>query len=139
MIGLTACGQKYTLEESDINVNSTEVQEVSMVISDQTLTSTGVVVEVVNNSDVLLVSGNEHDFLVQVEKDGQWSTLVSKEELANTDEALLFSSDNTVQLFFDWEYRYGELKDGHYRIVKRFWPDNNYDTQYYIAAEFIIE
>ena len=135
-LALTACGEKYTLEASDIRVNLEEVEAVSMNVIEGTLSSTEVTVEMVNLSNMYLASGNEHDFFLQVEKDGVWYTLVSKEDLVNTTEALVSTPGSEMQFNFNWEDRYGQLESGHYRVVKSFCPEEDYSEQYHLAVEF---
>ena len=139
VLTLTACGEKYTLEASDIRVNAEEVEAVSMNLIEGTLSSTEVTVEMVNQSNMYLESGNEHDFSFQVEKDGVWYTLVSKEELANSTEALVSAPGSEMQLNFNWEDQYGQLESGHYRVVKSFWPEEDYSEQYHLAVAFNLQ
>lgn len=133
---LAACGKPYTLEETtDLSVNT--VENVSMVLLADTVSSTGISVCLVNDSDEIITSGNENDFYVQVQKnDGTWYSLISKRSLSNSVEAMLFDSEADYELSFDWESRYGELEPGHYRLVKNFWNDDYYNGQFAVAVEF---
>lgn len=72
---------------------------------------------------------------------GEWIDNSSKDvEIAWDDIAYLISNDDTTKMDLNWEYLYGRLNDGHYRIVKRvmdYRAPGDYD-EYDICAEFDI-
>jgi len=72
---------------------------------------------------------------------GEWIDNSSKDvEIAWEDIAYLISNDDTTKMDLNWEYLYGRLNDGHYRIVKRVMDHRapgDYD-EYDICAEFDI-
>lgn len=72
---------------------------------------------------------------------GEWIDNSSKDvEIAWEDIAYLISNDDTTKMDLNWEYLYGRLNDGHYRIVKRvmdYRAPGDYD-EYDICAEFDI-
>lgn len=97
-------------------------------------------VKVINGTETEYSSGNRHDFSLQIRKDdGKWMDYPMLEgEFVNTSEAQIFPKGET-ELLFEWEWRYGELPAGHYRIVKTFWGEDYYSTQVHLTAEFGID
>ena len=118
-----------------------DYEGVTMSIVDGTLSSTGATVCVLNTLDKWVDSGNEHDFGLQIEKNGKWYWLESGEEFANTAEAYMFLTDEPRELKMSWGNRYGKLELGRYRIVKRFFnyeePNNRVD--FALACEFTLD
>ena len=81
-------------------------------------------------------------FEIQVKNaNGEWSDNSSKDiEISWEDIAYLISSNGTTELDLNWEYVYGYLGDGHYRIVKKVMDYRSpgvYD-EYEVYAEFDI-
>lgn len=80
-------------------------------------------------------------YVVQRLTEGGWESLEYLElegELAWTAEAWIINMDGTTEWEINWEWLYGQLPDGHYRIGKEFMDfraTGNYDTMM-IYAEF---
>lgn len=140
LLTLTACyGASKVGDAFEGTVNDHE--GVAMTLVEGTATPGGATVEVVNATEAEIGSGNEHDFGLQMERDGQWYLLERKGEFANTAEAYIFSPDEPRELAFTWDSSYGDLKPGRYRVTKRFFeyraPGDT--TDFLLAAEFTIE
>ncbi len=82
------------------------------------------------------------DFAIQVKKDGRWeeAPIVVEGDYGFHDIAYTIPSDDTTRRELDWEWLYGELAPGEYRIRKSvmdFRGTGDYDT-YEIYANFIL-
>lgn len=82
------------------------------------------------------------DFAIQVKKDGRWeeAPIVVEGDYGFHDIAYTIPSDDTTRRELDWEWLYGELAPGEYRIRKTvmdFRGTGDYDT-YEIYAYFIL-
>ena len=135
LLALTACGSapKISEEASDLEVNNHE--GVTMTVVDGSAYPGQVKVTILNATDTEIDSGNEYDFFLQAEQDGQWYNLEEKGDFANTAEAYTFQ----------WASRYGSLDPGHYRAVKWFFEFHENETEqdkrvvdFALAAEFDI-
>ena len=94
-----------------------------------------------DTTEAEILSGNEHDFGLQIEQDGRWYWLERKGESANTAEAYMFSTDESRELALKWASSYGSLKPGHYRVTKWFFEhrDSGDPTDFLLTAEFTLE
>lgn len=112
-----------------------------MTVVEGTAMPGGVTVEVLNTTAAEIDSGNEHDFGLQMERDGRWYWLERKGDFANTAEAYIFSTDEPRELALTWGSDYGSLKPGHYRAAKWFfeWRAPGDTTDFLLAAEFTLE
>ena len=87
-----------------------------------------------------LQTGQWYEIQVRNAK-GEWIDNSSKDvEIAWEDIAYLISNNGMTEMDLNWEYLYGRLNDGHYRIVKKvmdYRAPGDYD-EYDIYAEFDI-
>lgn len=137
---LTACGDSPKIGEAfDGEVN--DYEGVAMTVVEDTAMPGGVTVEVLNTTEAEIDSGNEHDFGLQMERDGRWYWLERKGGFANTAEAYIFPTDEPRELILTWGDQYGSLNPGHYRVTKWFfeWRAPGDTTNFLLAAEFILE
>lgn len=138
---LAGCGAgPETGEKFEGEVNTYE--GVTMTAVEDTALPGTVTVEILNTTNKEIDSGNEADFALQKEVDGEWHWLETKQkEYANTAEALIYPKDETVEQVLTWARVYGSLAEGHYRVVKAFFeyrgPGDN--TDFLLAAEFTID
>lgn len=155
LLTLTACSNspKAETEPSDVEVNTYEVeagdsaeQTVTMTVVEGTAAPGQVTVTVLNTTDMEIDSGNEWDFSLQVEQDGQWYDLKAKKAWAITAEAYIYEPNVPRELTFQWGGIYGSLEPGHYRVVKSFFEFHEEETErdkrivdFDLAAEFTLE
>lgn len=140
LLTLTACyGAPKVGDAFEGEVNNYE--GVTMTVVDGTAMPGGITVEVLNTTEAEINSGNEHDFGLQMEQDGQWYWLERKGEFANTADAYMFSTDQSRELALKWGSSYGSLKPGHYRVTKWFFEhrDSGDPVDFLLAAEFTLE
>lgn len=140
-LSLFGCGKNVLKPDKESTVAEGTDFDVSMEIVEGTVTPLKATVLVTNNTDIEIDSGNEYDFSIEVLDDGKWKTIETGER-DNTAEAYIFTGER--ELVLDWKNIYGALPEGHYRIVKYFFPwteDGTYgiDDQFCLTAEFSIE
>jgi len=138
---LTGCGGPEVSDTpSDIEVNTRT--DVTMEVVEGSAQRGTVTVTILNTSDAEIDSGNEHDFGIQVERNGKWYPLEEPDNLANTAEALIFLKDQPVEMVLTWAGRYSSLPDGHYRVVKWFFefnPEGPPHEHFALASEFTLD
>ena len=103
---------------------------------------TSVTVRIVNDTDKDIQCGSDFCLEMQDEESGEWREL--DEVIDNADftmEAYMIQKDSPYEAVIDFEWRYGKLEPGRYRIVKTvtdFRGTGDY-TNYAFTAEFNIE
>ncbi len=110
-----------------------EIADIFMTIKEGTLTNTTATIIINNENDNIEYNNNVYDAWFRIDKKiiGKWRTLKeTKEKYSSID--YWADPNNKSELNFNWINKYGELKRGHYRFVKKI---NNE----YIATEFTIE
>lgn len=127
---LCGCGMKLGEEVT------TEVNKVDVVIEvDATsVTKTGCVYTMTNNTEGDFAYDGSYG--IHMEKDGKWYRVDPKSASATTADLLWLPSGVSEEATLDWSASYGELKKGHYRLVKNF---ADFTDGYYIVGEFAIE
>lgn len=127
---LSGCGDKLG-EEDTREVNTLEA--VHLTVEEEAIKSTEITYTITNNSEKDLTYGR--DYSLQIEKDGKWYQVIPKQEIAITMDLLWVPAGSTESVVVNWEYSYGKLSEGHYRITKPIW-DN--EQGYLLAGEFSI-
>ena len=122
----------YLVKESDIVI----ADNVTMEIVSGTLTKTSATIIITD------LSGSDYTYSKQytIEKyeDEKWwviKPLIGNE--ITTLEGYSVDENNTLTMDLNWERKYGELKEGRYRIIVKVsdnWPNGKYTT-----AEFTID
>lgn len=138
IVGITGCG--INKNEFDIGEKSNiEFIEkgISLSIKEGTLTKTGTTLILKNNSDIDVQYGNPYE--IEIKKDGEWHKI--NVELNFTLPAYELKSKDTKEIKLNWEYGYGKLAKGEYRIIKSIDVEKENGTfeNFYISAEFIIK
>ncbi len=130
--------QKEKNKDKDYN----QFDKCTMEVIEKTIKSTGVTVRFSSTNENETTYGSYY----RIEKyaDGQWKEVDHKKlegELAWTSEAYIVPSHEYRDCIVDWEWLYGILNTGEYRIIKEiidFRGTGDYD-QYFLAAKFNIE
>ncbi len=113
----------------------------SMELDPDSLCKTGADVLITNSTPLDIESGNEADFKLQIKRGSKWHTLRRRIPLPDEQEhAYGYVQDNPVTLHLDWSDAYGELEQGRYRIIKRFFEycGEGAKVYFFLAAEFDI-
>lgn len=114
-----------------------DLDGVSMVIKNGTLTSVGATVVITDTSDRKNIYGDSY-FLERL-NNGEWTKLKPKNPMFfNAIGRYVDDEIHTLEFEISWEYHYGKLKSGKYRIVKDT-SEEGEGTTHYITVEFSIE
>lgn len=108
---------KFTCPIDNVN-ELDEVEGVSMVIKDGTLTRRGATVIITDTSGADYTYGEE--YRIDKYEDGEWEELevIIKGNYAWNSIGYQVDKNNKLELDVNWEWLYGRLDDGYYRIVK---------------------
>ncbi len=120
--------------KSDIKIMQNDV---IMTIKEGTLTNKGATLILTNNSDKNLQYGNPYE--IEIKKDGEWHKI--NVELYFNLPAFQLLPKESKEIELNWEYGYGKLTKGEYRIIKDIdyeYEEGRYES-FYIAVEFTIE
>ena len=101
---------------------------VTMNLSD--VTPTGAVVTIQDHNPEPFVYGEW--FVIEREKDGVWYEVKTKINDYGFNEIGWLTDNGELTMTVDWEWLYGELPEGHYRILKQAGAE-------VISAEFTVE
>ena len=138
---LVACANENTTDwkstKHDV-VNNFE--GVSMNPKKASISSTELTVIFDNKSDKQVMYSE--DILLEKKIDGDWyqvPTII--DDYGFNDIAYVLPPATKEELTIDWEWLYGSLDNGEYRIVKTVWNvnDSGGSAEYYLAAQFLIE
>ncbi|EEG78310.1 immunoglobulin-like domain-containing protein [Dethiobacter alkaliphilus] len=112
---------------------------VTMVVKEETISSTGLTVEFKNSSDSEGLFG-EYFSLEKRINEGWYQVPRTYDEYLVPDIGYPLTPRGTRELLVDWEWLYGSLDTGEYRIVKDIsevrGPGDS--DKYYLAAEFTV-
>lgn len=148
LIILSGCGSSSgskSTEETDLEPSAHEtvnhLDGVTMDVKKETVSSTGLTVIFENNSDKLCIYGDY--FLLEKEVSGKWYEvpIALDDNYGFNDIGYELPSSSTGEWVVDWEWLYGDLDTGKYRIVKDisdFRKAGDYD-KYHLTAEFLID
>ncbi len=137
-LGVVGCESRKN--EFDIgnksNIKISQNNDVILSIKDGTLTNTGATLVLTNNSDKNFQYGNPYE--IEIKKDGEWHKI--KVKLYFTLPAFHLNSKEIKEIELNWDYEYGKLSAGSYRIIKSInyeYEEGKYES-FNIAVEFTI-
>lgn len=109
---------KFTCPIDNVN-ELDELEGVSMVIKEGTLTRRGATIIITDNSGKDYTYGDE--YRIDKYDDGKWEELevIVEGNYAWNSIGYYVDKNNKLELDVKWEWLYGRLDDGYYRIVKR--------------------
>lgn len=127
---LGGCSMKLGDEHTgEVNV----LQDVVLAVDEESVKTTEITYTIDNQSQKDLTYGR--DYYLEMEKDGKWYQVIPKQEIAITLDLLWVPAGMTESIFVNWADSYGELKAGHYRIIK---PVTDNKQGYFLAGEFTV-
>jgi len=113
LFGLTGC-----------NGNQLD-NRISLVVKEGTLTNKGVTLILKNDSSIDYSYGEVYS--IEKENDGNWSNVETIHDMIFNLPAWGIKSGENIELDIDWEYGYGQLESGKYRIVKEIFKSGTSD------------
>lgn len=131
--------------------NPVNIGEKSKYVISDNLVSLKVKKGSLTNSKANLILENHTDndysygypYLIEYEKDGIWYEIIPINDLTFIMPALDLKAKELVEIGVNWEYHYGKLPSGKYRIIKDVFRKIDIPIEkeeiVYIAAEFIIK
>lgn len=125
------------LDESKYKITN---EDLNMSIKKNSLTPEKATIIIKNNSYYTYTYGQSYTFEKYV--DGKWFVIEPKNDLIFVSIGYTIEPKQTKQIKINWEYHYGKLSSGKYRVVKDVFrnidiPIDENDN-YYIAVEFTI-
>lgn len=146
-IALAGCGAQAnsdTQGDTSASVEEPAENTFGITLTAEEVSPTGATLLCVQSGGEEVVELNTGSFYTLQQKvDGAWvdvPMLPQEYEIAWTDEAYLIALDSTTELTVNWEWLYGELPAGEYRVGKGFMNfrgPGDYDTET-VYAEFVI-
>ncbi|MDF2822502.1 MAG: hypothetical protein K0R15_2950 [Clostridiales bacterium] len=141
--------QSFTVEENALSYEDkrfiyeyNQFDKCTMEIVDGTITSTGLTVQFTSRNENETFYGSY--YRVEKFENSEWNEVQQNKiqgELAWTDEAFSVPKDGFSDWVIDWNWLYGDLTYGQYRVIKDildFRGTGDFD-EYYLAAEFRID
>ena len=136
-LSMAGCGNKTNYSDSNVTEVNT-YPNVSMELYDDTITNGLLTLTLTNNNDFDIESGNQYDFAIEAFRNDKWQSIEIGERVNTADACSYYKGEHLIQ--FGISEIYGELPNGHYRLVKCFWPENEgLDAKFYLSVEFDIE
>lgn len=114
---------------------------VSLRVKEGSLTNSKATLLLENHTDNAYSFG--YPYSIEYEKDGIWYEIIPINDLVFIMPALGLKAKESIEIGVNWEYHYGKLPSGKYRIIKSVFrkidTPINEEEIVYIAAEFIIK
>lgn len=117
---------KITTSETDggwYNGASYSIDNLSMEIKNGTLTNKGLTLIIRDNTNDVYVFGQE--FYVEKQENDVWSKVKEIHTDYSFNEMAYYAKEGKLELNQDWEYMYGTLGKGTYRLVKKVFKESD--------------
>ncbi len=114
---------------------------VSMSVEEKSITNSKANLILVNHTDEIYIYGEPYS--IEYKKDGIWYEIVPINDMNFNMIAYILESKDSKKITVDWEYHYGKLAPGKYRVIKDVFRDLDRPIEpsdkVYIGAEFEIK
>jgi hypothetical protein len=131
IITLTGCTNNRIGEKTPHKVTN---DKITMEVKQGTLTDSSATIIMTNKTEEEYTFGEPYH--LEIKNNNTWYILEPKEDLFFTMPAYSLKAGESVEKEYNWEYAYGKLKKGTYRLVTDFSKEPN---KIYVAAEFTIK
>ncbi len=121
--------------EGKCNLKIDDLEGVSISIKKGTLTKSGATIIITDTSNRDNVYGE--CYFIEKKDNNSWIKLIPQNTMLFNYIGYRVDNDNRLELKIDWEYHYGKLEDGRYRIVKST-SEIGEATNHFITVEFTI-
>lgn len=132
MLGITGCNTEAIIKDTaELN----EVEGVSMTIQKGTLKRTSATIIITDLSGKKNTYGEE--YRIDKKENGNWKELdvMVKGEYGWNMIGYLVGTNNKLVMEINWQWLYGKLEDGEYRLVKNLYMSEE-KKNYYFSVEF---
>ncbi len=130
---VTGCTNNRIGEKSPYEIKDNQV---TMEIKEGTLTKSSATIIMTNKTDKEFTYGEPYHLEVKYKDSWHIFELEPNNDMFFTMPAYILKPNESVEKEYNWEYGYGKLKKGTYRLVTDF---SNEQKKFYVAAEFTIE
>lgn len=112
------------------------IEGVSLSVKEGTLSNTGATFILKNDGNIDMIYGDS--YTIEVKKDGEWQEL--KTDMQFNDPAYNLKSRKSKEIEINWEYEYGKLDFGKYRLIKKISYEKEKDRygSFYVNVEFTL-
>lgn len=131
IITLTGCTNNRVGEKTPHKATN---DKVTMEVKQGTLTKSSTTIIMTNKTNEEYTYGEPYH--LEIKHNDSWHILEPNNDLFFTMPAYSLKAGESVEKEYNWEYGYGKLKKGTYRLVTDFSKEQN---KIYVAAEFIIK
>ena len=136
LFAVTSCGVKNDFDIGKVsNIKINNNNNVTLSIKDNTLKKTAATLILENDSDKLL--RYDEYYKMEIKKDKKWHKI--NVELCFTDPLWKVKENSKEEFELNWEYGYGKLASGDYRIIKEVYFEGEEENAFNISAEFTIK
>lgn len=137
---ITGCNTTTTVK-NDAELN--QINGVTMTIKENTLTRSGATV-VINDTNRTRTYSYGEAYRIDKKENGQWEELKPIHDDYGFNEMAYYTDDDgKLEFNYNWEYIYGQLENGEYRLAKSAYLVSNTpvteDDKLYFSVEFNIE
>ena len=132
-LSLFGCAEKPTEDTS----TAVETDIWGITLSTENVTPSGMTLKIIQSGGEFegeLEYGS--DFTLEVRQNQEWVTVEPQKDVAWTLVAFMLPENQTTKLDINWNFIYGELPAGHYRLCKEFMDfidTGKYTTRTYYA------
>lgn len=140
VLEITGCKSSKNDVNSGYKSNVEAVKNnIILSLKEGTLKNTGATFILKNNSDITALYGNP--YWIEKETDGKWSKVKTVGDMNFTLPEFGLLPKETIEFKINFEYGYGKLAFGKYRLVKDITVEYEDDSResFNITAEFTIE
>lgn len=133
ILTLTGCTNNRIGEKSPYEITN---DKVTMEVKQGTLTKSSATIIITNKTDEEYTYGEPYH--LEIKHNDSWHILELEPDtdLFFTMPAFSLKAGESDEKEYEWEYGYGKLKKGTYRLVTDFSKEQN---KIYVAAEFVIK
>lgn len=129
---ITGCTNDRIGEKTPYDITN---DQVTMEVKEGTLTKSGATIIMKNKTDAEFIYGEPYHLEIKHEDSWHILELEPDNDLFFTMPAYSLKANESIEKEYNWEYGYGKLKKGTYRLVTDF---SKKTEKIYVAAEFTI-
>ncbi len=126
--------------ESTPHITTNNLNHVVMRIKEGSTTPTALTIIFENNSENSYIYGDYYTIEREINNAWYQVPVAIEENYGFNDIAYELTRQNNSEWVVDWDWLYGNLEPGEYRIIKKLLDNNSSDKYniYYLTAEFTI-